>query len=195
MTFVIIGFRLVHTKPETTLHASNEAKGYLAMNIAHHIGLYQVNRLIQQHCNADLFRHEKMRPRTVDCVEATIDVRYELAKVADKASMKVHFLIATPRELKLAESSFSCHSIKFDGGYKLVYSLSGETEIREFISRMPKKLPFDSVVTPGLKTGPLSIYQFLMAIDTGDTQYGSFVRKKNRMKQLKDEISLHGFAF
>jgi len=164
------------------------------MNISNNIALYQVKCLIQKHCNADLFKHEKMRPRTIDCVRAIITVRYELIKDDLKPSMKAHFLIATPIELNLTGSTFSRHSIKFNGGYKLVYRLNGETEIREFISRMPKKLPFGSVVTPGFKTGPLSIQEFLAAVDTGYTSYMSFVRKKNLVKQLNDEMSLHGFA-
>ena len=192
---IIIGFRLVRTKPETTFSASDEAKGKLAMNIAHYTGLYQANRLIQQHCNADLIRRGKMLPRTIDCIRGIISVRYEFVNDDSKPSMKAHFLIATPVELNLSSSTFSRHSIKFNGGYKLVYSLNGATEIREFISRMPNKLAFGTVVTPGRNTGPLSIHEFLRAVDTGHTSYMSFVRKKNLVKQLKKEVNLHGFAF
>jgi hypothetical protein len=109
--------------------------------------------------------------------------------------MKAHFLIATPIELVLVKSTFSRNSIKFNGGYKIVYSLNGATEIREFLSRMPKKLAFGTVVTPSLNARPMTIHEFLIAVDTGCTNYMSSVRKKNLVKQLNEEVSLHGFAF
>lgn len=195
---IIIGFRLVGTKPETTLHASDEAKGKTYLNIPLYTSLYQANRLIQKHCNADLIRHTKMRPRTIDCFSAIISVRYEFVKDDSKPSMKAHFLIATPIELVLVNSTFSRNSIKFNGGYKIVYSLNGATEIREFLSRMPKKLAFGTVVTPSLNARPMTIHEFLIAVDTGYTgylNYMSSVRKKNLVKQLNEEVSLHGFAF
>jgi hypothetical protein len=136
-----------------------------------------------------------MRPRTIDCFSATINVRYELVNLVDSVALKVHFLIATPLEFSVTGSKFSRHAVKFNGGYKLEYRLNGETEIREFLSRMPKKLTFGTVVTPSFKNGPLSVQEFLAAVDTGYTTYLSSIRKKNQMKQFTEEVSLHGFAF
>ena len=164
------------------------------MNVQQTYAVYQVRNLIRRHCNANLLKYKKMRPRTIDCIEATINVRYELVKSVDPVELKVHFLIATAGDLDPDESAFNRHVVKFNGGYKILYYLTGFTEISEFISRMPRKLPFGIVAFPELKNLPLTLCGFLRAIDTGLLDYGIWKRKKYPMKLIKEQAITHGFS-
>ena len=91
-------------------------------------------------------------------------------------------------------SSLSCVA-KFDGGYKILYCLTGYSDICKFIERMPWKLPFGVVTLPGFSIGRMPLRGFMRAIDTGSIEYGIWELKKNPMKRIKEQAIAHGFQF
>lgn len=167
--------------------------------------VFDVRECLNKMLHTDIDSVSFVRKRRIQCVDGSLCVAFEKPRKVllrcGTSDDSTHDIVASADELTVVitssvplenipdSSSFERTVTNNQRGTTLTYRLFGSSEIEEFLSRLPYKLPFTSVTHVVQSSGYMKMASFIQHLDCGDSWY-SCITVDNYVRNL---VKDHGF--